>query len=315
MSRAKKIIGVDCFPLDPNALRFPIETSVSGAGQMIPSLAANVICSDPRYRHQARDVYFLTPDEMALIARRYPGWDWESPQWQLVVRDLMRAGYDVGSVNKCNVMVLLDWLKKVDAAQVGATPAPPPTGGKGPATDAGNVGTTPQNAQSDGNVHGAVGPRLNQLRVTKNEANVKAREYLRKHPKAKARELANGIGCSVGLVPELTAWKAVQEERKKRQQKAPKAVALTDKVTATHAAATKTPADIVAEEEVLRRLLAQFKDPMEQDRIAKMSPEKREELFEALKDQLGDAQADGLTAAPDAGDDKTKPRFCPRRKV
>ena len=194
-------------------------------------------------------------------------------------------------------------------------PASPPTGGKGPATDAGNVSTAHQNAQSAGNVHGAVGPRLNQTRLTKDEANIKAREYLRKHPKAKARELASGIGCSVGLVPELTAWKAVQEERKKRQQKAPKAVALTDKVTATRADATKTPAEIVAQDEILRTLLAQAKDSKERERIESMSPEKREELFEAMKDQLSDAQADGLTAAPDAGGAKTKPRFRPRRKV
>ena len=201
------------------------------------------------------------------------------------------------------------------AATGGGSPALSPTGGKGPATAAGNVGTTRQSAQGAENVQGAVGPRQNQTRLTKNEANVKAREYLRKHPKAKARELANGIGCSVGLVPELTAWKAVQEERKKRQQKAPKAVTLTDKVTATHAATTKTPADTVAEGEILGKLLAQVTDTKEQERIANMSPEKREELLEAMKEQLGDAQADGLTAAPDSSDDKTKPRFRPRRKV
>ena len=112
----RKVVGVDCYPLDPEALRCLTTASISQAGQMIPSLAANVICADPTHPVRGRDVYFLTPDEMALLKRRYPAWDWRTPQWQLVVADLVLAGRAVDAVNKCNVMVLLRWLREADKA-------------------------------------------------------------------------------------------------------------------------------------------------------------------------------------------------------
>jgi hypothetical protein len=70
-------------------------------------------------------------------------------------------------------------------------------------------------------------------RISMAEANIKAREHLNKHRDAKVRDIANGIGCSVGLVAQLSAWKAVQSERQKgRKPKAPGAVGLTDAVIA-----------------------------------------------------------------------------------
>jgi len=49
-------------------------------------------------------------------------------------------------------------------------------------------------------------------RMSKQEANVIAREILVSNPKIAARALAEEIGCSLGLVPKLPAWRAVQEK-------------------------------------------------------------------------------------------------------
>ena len=68
----------------------------------------------------------------------------------------------------------------------------------------------------------------------KDELNIRAREFLKKHPNAKARQLAKGIGCALGMVSKLPAWKAVQERRQKeRGPKCPRAVELTPKLEKT----------------------------------------------------------------------------------
>jgi hypothetical protein len=71
-------------------------------------------------------------------------------------------------------------------------------------------------------------------KMMKNEANIKARDYLRKHPNATARQLAKGIGCSTGLVSGLPAWQGVNERRQKqRQTKKATVVSLTSKIERT----------------------------------------------------------------------------------
>jgi hypothetical protein len=66
--------------------------------------------------------------------------------------------------------------------------------------------------------------------VPKDEANIKARAYLLRNPAATVRELADGIGCSTGLVSKLPAWKAVQDRRKQEQQRKVKVVRLTPRL-------------------------------------------------------------------------------------
>jgi hypothetical protein len=78
-------------------------------------------------------------------------------------------------------------------------------------------------------------------RVSRAEANVKARDYLRRNAVREqqgnpvgARELAGHVGCSVGLICILPVWRALVEEREKRRKsKTPDAVNLSDKVLAT----------------------------------------------------------------------------------
>jgi hypothetical protein len=70
-------------------------------------------------------------------------------------------------------------------------------------------------------------------RIRKGEANIRARAILKQDPDLTAKELAKKVPCSIGLIPELPAWQAVMEERKKgRKPKSPKAVSLTGKTEA-----------------------------------------------------------------------------------
>jgi hypothetical protein len=67
--------------------------------------------------------------------------------------------------------------------------------------------------------------------LTKDEANITAREFLVRNPKATARDLSRAIGCSLGMVSSLPSWQAVQEQRAKgREPKQPKVVSLTRKM-------------------------------------------------------------------------------------
>ena len=72
-------------------------------------------------------------------------------------------------------------------------------------------------------------------RISREEANFRAREAL-KNPKLRSvRKLAEAIGCSEGLVAQLPAWRAYQEELERcgeKKVRAPKAVGLTDAVNA-----------------------------------------------------------------------------------
>jgi len=73
-------------------------------------------------------------------------------------------------------------------------------------------------------------PRARMPKTSREEANINARAYLRDHADATARQLAEGIGCALGLVSKLAAWKAVQEEREKGRKPKPKAIRLTERM-------------------------------------------------------------------------------------
>ena len=70
------------------------------------------------------------------------------------------------------------------------------------------------------------------VRITRDEANVRAREALNNPKIRSARKLAAAIGCSVGLVARLPAWRAYQEGLEKLgiKTKSPKAVGLSKAV-------------------------------------------------------------------------------------
>lgn len=85
-------------------------------------------------------------------------------------------------------------------------------------------------------------------RVSKDEANVKARAYLIGHPEAKARDVATAIGCAVGLVSSLSAWQVIMEQRRLgRTPKRPTAVHLSHKMIAS--------SPIGEKDEVLKQLM------------------------------------------------------------
>jgi hypothetical protein len=74
---------------------------------------------------------------------------------------------------------------------------------------------------------------LQSPRLRNDEANVKARRWLIKNPRASSRWLAEKIGCSPALVVNLDAWKAVQERHRRGHTPRPSTVSLTPKLQAT----------------------------------------------------------------------------------
>jgi hypothetical protein len=66
------------------------------------------------------------------------------------------------------------------------------------------------------------------VRITKDEANVRARTLIQENPNITIRKLAGKIPCSIGLVSKLPVWQALQEYKKKTfGTKKPKIVPLT----------------------------------------------------------------------------------------
>lgn len=105
-------------------------------------------------------------------------------------------------------------------------------------------------------------------RISVKEANIRAREIYKKDSDwhIKARDLAEKIPCSVGLIPKLPIWKAVQEkleqERIKKGRKAKK-VGLTNKILTITGTGKK--------DQVLNKLiLEQEADTQEDGRQAKL---------------------------------------------
>jgi len=65
-------------------------------------------------------------------------------------------------------------------------------------------------------------------KITKEEANIQARKLIKENPSITARQLVKKIPCSLGLVSQLPAWKALQEYKKKTfGGKKPKMIPLT----------------------------------------------------------------------------------------
>ena len=85
------------------------------------------------------------------------------------------------------------------------------------------------------------------------EANVAVGDYLKEHPDAKAREVREAVGCSLGMVTTLSAWKAVKGERAKGRKA--KQRPLTEKVLKARAApGDKSILDkLIAEQEADRK--------------------------------------------------------------
>jgi hypothetical protein len=93
-------------------------------------------------------------------------------------------------------------------------------------------------------------PRAKRPTLRKEEANILAREHLKENPTATARQLATAIGCSLGMIPRLPAWQAVQEQRAKgRQPKKSTAVSLTDRMQRVAGTTDDPLAKLIAEQE------------------------------------------------------------------
>jgi len=92
-------------------------------------------------------------------------------------------------------------------------------------------------------------------KITKAEANLRAREVLASNNNITAKDLAKRIGCSKSLVYTLGAWVAVAEVRKEKKPTSPPAIPLTETVEAiTEDTAAVDPSDEAARREEVERL-------------------------------------------------------------
>lgn len=143
--------------------------------------------------------------------------------------------------------------------------------------------------------------------ITSHEANVKARELLDSDADFRdkgQREWAKAIGCSVGLVANLPAWRAIMEETGRSRKTAanaserPKAVSLTRTVLAM-TGENQDPSEIVATDEIMRRLM-EVALPKERARLHNLTLEQRREMANAYEAQQRDIEPSPLDK--DGGD-------------
>jgi hypothetical protein len=112
--------------------------------------------------------------------------------------------------------------------------------------------------------------------ASKDESNIRAREFLKKHPKATTRQLAKGIGCALGIISKLPAWRAVQERRQKeRGPKRPRAVGLTPKLEETIGQDDAELARLVQEQEREGRVDGSLLKPSEKAKKPKFVPRRK----------------------------------------
>jgi hypothetical protein len=137
-----------------------------------------------------------------------------------------------------------------------------------------NLRATDSKKRTDAGSNGPqTGQRVKEPRPERAEYNVKAREYLKEHPLAKARDLAAAIGCGLGTVPKLPAWQAVLGER--RKGRVPKCVTLTDKLEATVGEEDAELQRLMKEQETDRRETGHGYEDDEEAPRHKFSPRKK----------------------------------------
>jgi len=105
---------------------------------------------------------------------------------------------------------------------------------------------------NESNGPGQAGETHGKMKMSKEEANVRARELLRETPTWDwtARKLAKQIPCSLGWIPYLAAWRAYHERRQElRRAKTIKTVSLSEELEAVLGTGDK--------DEVLKQLIAE----------------------------------------------------------
>ena len=91
-------------------------------------------------------------------------------------------------------------------------------------------------------------------KITEEEANVRARELIKENPNYTIRKLAEKIPCSIGLVQQLLAWRALQEYKKKMfGNQRPKVIPLTKELEACLGSKDEQLNQLIAEQEKEKR--------------------------------------------------------------
>lgn len=117
--------------------------------------------------------------------------------------------------------------------------------------------------------------------MTEEMANAAAIEVLKVNAKITVRKLAKKVGCSVGLIAKLPAWKALKAKEREMRPKKPPAVSFTPSLEAD-TADPRNPKDLlhgaVAHEEELARLIKEHKSDKKTEDTVRPRFGKRKEL-------------------------------------
>lgn len=124
-----------------------------------------------------------------------------------------------------------------------------------------------------------------------------------------SREWAKAIGCSLGLIPKLPAWKAVREELLKKQNdrpaKSPPVCTLTDKLSAT-LSTKEDPAMLAEKREDMVHSVIERALPEERAHLETFSTDDLVKMEELAQEQDLDAATDPSPLAEDPPDAPTK---------
>jgi hypothetical protein len=228
-----------------------VELRVSETGDADLRRRALILMSDLHFRFD-----FLASGKELLVGNQPIDRDefqGHRPEFERADHDLFRPLMQLSHEFAADAR-LKSGVNNGDAALIGAATENETAGHAGPVMGAGTVG---QAANGKGElrspIEGAAAPARKRpvgTGISKPEANIKARRYLREHPDATVRELACAIGCSPGLVCKLPMWQGVMDQRRKNQKpKQNRAVSLTPKLEAQIGETDLTLADLVAEQQ------------------------------------------------------------------
>ena len=130
--------------------------------------------------------------------------------------------------------------------------------------------------------------------IPDDEADARAKQYLKKHPTAKTRELAKGIGIALGRVSKLPAWRAELGRRKAKKPPSSKhTIPLTKQMLASipH---EEDPAKIaMIREATWQRLVDEAKSEDDRAKLFTLDSTERGKLIDLALEQYRDKLTDG----------------------
>jgi hypothetical protein len=138
------------------------------------------------------------------------------------------------------------------------------------------------------------GKRRKEDAIPNDEANELARDYIKTHPQATARELAGGIGVALGRVSNLPAWRAEVGRRQVGKLPSPKKTRPLTKKMLASISVESDPAKLAEiREAAWQRIIDEAKSPDERAKLFALNSKGKERLIDIAVGQFADMLAEG----------------------